>query len=68
VPPENLHKLFDVFYRGDMARNSDGSGLGLAISAKNIERMGGQMTAENAAGGGLVIKLRFPANEGGRRQ
>jgi len=60
MKPEGLHKLFDVFYRGDAARGSEGSGLGLAISAKHINRMGGRITAENAEGGGLAIRIELP--------
>ncbi|MDR0381618.1 MAG: HAMP domain-containing histidine kinase [Oscillospiraceae bacterium] len=67
VPADTLHKLFDVFYRADPSRNTKGSGLGLAISAKIIKRMGGGITAEPAAHGGLAIVLRLPAfsDEGG---
>jgi signal transduction histidine kinase len=63
VMPEELSRLFDVFYRTDPARNTKGSGLGLAISAKIIRRMNGTVHAETAKsdpqGGGLAIIIRL---------
>lgn len=62
VPEEALPKLFELFYRSDPARRDprQGSGLGLAIAAKAISRMGGVISAENAAGGGLAILIWLP--------
>ncbi|MHC6204125.1 HAMP domain-containing sensor histidine kinase [Breznakiellaceae bacterium SP9] len=60
VAPENLEKLFDVFYRADQSRNKKGSGLGLAISAKIIAKMGGTIHAELPASGGLAIVIELP--------
>jgi len=62
VPEENIDKLFDVFYRGDISRKdpSSGSGLGLAISRKIIERIGGTISAKNAESGGLTIMITLP--------
>ena len=67
VPDEMLTKMFDVFYRGDKARNNPakGSGLGLAISSKIIERFNGSIRAENVAGGGLAIIITLPIQKGG---
>lgn len=69
VPEEALPKLFDVFYRGDPARNSpeQGSGLGLAIVWKIVERMGGAIHAENRPGGGLRMAIRLPEAEEGEK-
>jgi signal transduction histidine kinase len=66
VPKDALPKLFDVFYRNDPSRNTKGSGLGLAISAKIIERMGGKISAELPAAGGLAVIVRLPAVHGER--
>jgi signal transduction histidine kinase len=63
VAPENLEKLFDVFYRADQSRNKKGSGLGLAISAKIIAKMGGTIHAELPDAGGLAIVIELPAAE-----
>lgn len=62
VLQSSLHKLFDVFYRTDNAREnpSGGSGLGLAITAKIIERLNGSIKAENGENGGLTIIITLP--------
>ena len=66
VPEEMLKKMFDVFYRGDQARNNPakGSGLGLAISSKIVARFGGTMTAQNGADGGLAMIITLPIQKG----
>ena len=66
VPDEMLTKMFDVFYRGDEARNNPGkgSGLGLAISSKIIERLNGSIRAENLPGGGLAVIITLPRLHG----
>ncbi|MDF1645009.1 MAG: heavy metal sensor histidine kinase [Pseudomonadales bacterium] len=45
IPPEQLTKLFDRFYRVDpaRARQSDGAGLGLAIVKSIIDAHGGRV-------------------------
>lgn len=62
VPEASLPKLFDVFYRGDSARNcpGQGSGLGLAIAAKAVARMGGSIAAQNQQPHGLSIQITLP--------
>ena len=62
VPPEQLSKLFDVFYRGDAARTmpGSGSGLGLAVVKKAVEAMGGSVRAGNGTDGGLCIVFTLP--------
>ena len=65
VPPDACGKLFDVFYRSDPARKNPagGSGLGLAIAAKAVQRMNGNIRAENAENGGLRIVITLPKEE-----
>ena len=65
VPPEQLPKLFDVFYRGDAARTAPGggSGLGLAVVKRAAEAMHGSVRAEKSAEGGLCITVTLPLAE-----
>lgn len=65
VPPEQLPRLFDVFYRGDAARTAPGSGIGLAVVRRSAQAMGGAVRAESAEGGGLRVIVTLPlAKEG----
>ncbi len=53
IPPEELPRLFDRFYRGDPARSRDeatGVGLGLAITQALIHAHSGTIRAESADG------------------
>lgn len=65
IPPADIERVFQTFYRCDPSRkdSGQGSGLGLAICAKTLERMKGTITAQNAEEGGLVLIIRLPLNE-----
>jgi signal transduction histidine kinase len=54
IPPEQLARIFERFYRGDEARDraSGGAGLGLAIVRELVEAMGGSVSVESVAGEG----------------
>ncbi|TAN16555.1 MAG: sensor histidine kinase KdpD [Rhizobiaceae bacterium] len=65
IPPEDLYRIFDKFYR---VRKSDrqraGTGLGLAICRGFVEAMGGTIEAGNLDGGAVfTIALPVPENE-----
>jgi len=67
VSEDALPKLFDAFYRVDPSRSNpnQSSGLGLAIALKALERMGGNIKAENMNKGGLRVIMRIPKMKGG---
>jgi two-component system, OmpR family, sensor histidine kinase KdpD len=62
IPPADLERIFDKFYRvqkGDQVRA--GTGLGLAISRGFIEALHGTITAANRTDrGGAVFTIRMP--------
>jgi two-component system sensor histidine kinase MprB len=60
IAPDDLPHIFDRFYRGSHARALPGSGLGLAIVRQVAEAHGGSISAQLAAGGGTVMRLRVP--------
>ena len=57
----DLPFVFDRFYRAEDARKLPGSGLGLAIVRQAAEAHGGYARAENAPGGGALLRVRFAA-------
>ncbi len=60
----DLGHVFDRFYRADRARKLPGSGLGLAIVRQAAEACGGFVEAQNAPGGGALLKVSFGAAAG----
>ncbi len=63
IGPEHLPRLFDRFYRAEEARTRAGGGMGMGLSiARDLSRaQGGELTADNANGGGASFTLRLPA-------
>lgn len=62
IPPEDLPRVFERFYRGDQARSrhSGGSGLGLSIARAIARAHGGTLTVESAPVAGATFLLRLP--------
>jgi signal transduction histidine kinase len=65
VPEEEIGNLFRPFYRLDASREREtgGTGLGLAITDRAVRLHGGSATAQNAPGGGLLVRISLPASE-----
>ena len=52
IPPDDLTRVFERFYRVDKSRSRPGgTGLGLAIVKHLVELHGGKATAREPAGG-----------------
>jgi two-component system, OmpR family, sensor histidine kinase KdpD len=65
IPPEDLERVFEKFYRrGKADGRAPGTGLGLSIARGFVESMGGTIRAESPAlkKRGTRIVMRFPAN------
>jgi two-component system sensor histidine kinase KdpD len=62
IPPADLERVFDKFYRvlGRTAERPTGSGLGLAVCRGLVEAHGGHIWAENREGGGAVFRFTLP--------
>jgi two-component system sensor histidine kinase MprB len=60
IAAEDREHVFDRFYRAAAARSLPGSGLGLAIVREVAEAHGGTVVAEDAPGGGALLRLRLP--------
>jgi two-component system OmpR family sensor kinase len=63
IPPEDLPRLFDRFYRADTSRtrSSGGAGLGLAIVRAIVTAHGGRIEAANLPTGGARMTVVLPA-------
>lgn len=62
IPKNNLHKIFERFYRVDKARarNLGGTGLGLAIAKEMVVAHEGKIWAESREGKGTTIFFTLP--------
>jgi two-component system sensor histidine kinase KdpD len=60
IPPEDLARVFDKFYRVQRPGSVSGTGLGLSICKGIVEAHGGSIGAENRSGGGTVITISMP--------
>lgn len=65
VPPDEVDRVFDRFWRGEKsrARSAGGAGLGLAIVRQLVEAQGGRARAASPPGQGFEIVIAFPCAE-----
>jgi two-component system, NtrC family, sensor kinase len=59
IPEAILPRIFDPFFT--TKEPGQGTGLGLAVCHGILQSFGGEIVAENAPGGGAVVRLRIPA-------
>jgi signal transduction histidine kinase len=60
IPPEDLERIFDRFYRGSNARSTEGTGLGLAIARHITEQHRGSITVDSQPGRGSRFTVTLP--------
>jgi len=62
IPPEELERIFDRFYRSDRSRGSanGGTGLGLAIVKDLVHLHSGTIRASSTRDGGTTFEMRLP--------
>lgn len=65
IPPEDLPRIFERFYKVDKARTSSrdregGTGLGLAIAKHLVQAHGGQIWAESVVEKGATFHFTLP--------
>lgn len=63
IPPEDLDRIFERFYRvhKDRSRSTGGTGIGLAIVKHIIQLHGGRVWAESQLGKGTTVFFTLPA-------
>lgn len=61
IPEEHSQRVFEMFERGDVAKEYEGTGVGLAIVKKSVERLGGQLGLTSEVGRGTTFWIQLPA-------
>ena len=64
IPPADLARVFERFYRVDRSRSRPGTGLGLAIVKHLVGLHGGHVEAANRPEGGAVFTVTLPLRQG----
>jgi signal transduction histidine kinase len=66
IPPEQVARAFEPFFRVDPARrrSAPGAGLGLAIAREIVTRAGGEIRLANRPAGGLRQEVVLPLARG----
>jgi PAS domain S-box-containing protein len=64
IPPADLLRIFDRYYRAEGARAAEGLGLGLYITKMLVEAHGGQIWVESEVGRGSTFSFTLPAASG----
>lgn len=59
IPPDELPRIFDRFFRGRESRTG-GSGVGLTVVRELVEAHGGSIEVETAVGRGTTFIVRLP--------
>ena len=62
IPPDDLARVFDKFYRVQRPESVGGTGLGLSISKGIVEAHHGNIYARARDGGGTVVSVELPLN------
>jgi signal transduction histidine kinase len=52
IPPADLNRIFDKYYRGDQAKAQPGAGVGLSVVWATAQAHGGRARVRNLDGGG----------------
>lgn len=62
IPLEELHKVFQRFYRGTEAAKfaTEGAGVGLSLARSIIEQQGGTITAKRKLKNGMIFRVTLP--------
>jgi signal transduction histidine kinase len=62
IPPEDLERIFERFYRSDVSRTraTGGFGLGLSIVRDLVQAMGGTITVTSTMGAGSCFRVMLP--------
>ncbi|RBP66055.1 signal transduction histidine kinase [Alkalibaculum bacchi] len=62
IPTEELHRIFQRFYRGKSASSQvkEGAGIGLYLTRKIIDEQGGMIVAKRKLHNGTIFRITLP--------
>jgi len=60
IPPENITKVFEPFWRRDSSKNREGLGLGLHICSQIVRAHGGKLSVTSTHETGTTFTARLP--------
>jgi len=62
IPPDELPRIFDEFFRGETAKQTvqHGTGLGMAIVRRVVDMHGGRIDVESRVGRGTTFRVTLP--------
>jgi two-component system phosphate regulon sensor histidine kinase PhoR len=60
LPPAEISRIFERFYKIDRSRKQSGTGLGLAIAKHIVEGHGGRIWAHNNPKAGVTFSFSLP--------
>ncbi|PKN96957.1 MAG: hypothetical protein CVU43_18090 [Chloroflexi bacterium HGW-Chloroflexi-5] len=63
IPPADLKRIFERFYKTDPSRSSSGTGLGLSISKHIVEAHDGNLWVESTMGFGSTFTFCIPISQ-----
>jgi two-component system phosphate regulon sensor histidine kinase PhoR len=63
IPPRDLERIFERFYKVDRARSDHGTGLGLSIARHLVEAHGGRIWVESISTKGSTFFFSIPIGE-----
>ena len=63
IPPQDVHRVTELFHTSSTAGNRAGSGLGLPIVRAIVEARGGTLQVASMVGAGTRVTIRMPRGE-----
>ena len=62
IPPNEVGRVFDRFFRGSNTARTPGTGIGLHTVQQIVELHGGTVSVESAVGVGSTFRIALPVD------